>query len=534
MTPAVRVIAITFVLAVLLDIYIVFFHKKLRAYLKQREQATNGRPTLRQRIQNWLLSVRAFLAELWKNLWLNEHRAFQVVTAIASIGGSIFIGIVYAGQIGIPVYPIVLWLVEIVICSLVLYPFHRKNEFRPSPIWSRLLALLVAAFLLRGIGLATLPPGFHTDEHGTAYFVQNQVFNPQNTGKTVNPFMLDSNNQPAFYDYVWRLSIGLFGFTISGARMASAIAGTLAVLAVFFMVHEMAGRRQAWLTAILMAVYHYHIHWSRIALNNIWVTFLLPLTIALFLRGWHKRWSGYAVLAGLCLGFTAYFYAGGYFILIILPFLAWQEWKKTTDHASLAIYYGKMLAVAMVVAAPLIAYAVRLPDQFLLRTRDIIAWKAGYAQATLGPSTTAWDILLFQFGRSFGAYNYYTDITGFYRPEIPFLIGFASAVFLWGVAWAIYKKQYFPLAWLALVTVLGGMMSAGTPGSSHFIGAIPAICWLAAIPLDWLIGNGRSHWAYALLAIIIVTDLVFYFVIYQSHPSLDLTLEFPLIESYRR
>ncbi|MBI5934458.1 MAG: glycosyltransferase family 39 protein [Chloroflexi bacterium] len=531
MSPAARVITITFVLAVILDLYIVFFHKKFRAYLQQR-QIASGRATMRQRVQGWLLPARAFLADLWKNLWLDERRAFQVVTAIASIAGSVIIGTMYAGVIGIPIYPIVLWLIEIVICCLLLFPFHKKTNFGVSPIWPQLIGLLTVAFLLRSIGLSILPPGFHTDEHGTAQFVQHQVLNPLNQGLTVNPFMLDSNNQPVLYDYVWRLSIGVFGFTISGARMASAIAGTLAALAVFFMVNEMAGRRLAWYTAILMAVYHYHVHWSRIALNNIWVTLWLPLTIAFFLRGWRKRWSGDAVLAGLCLGFTAYFYAGGYFILILLPILIWQEWKKAPNRVRFAIYCGKMLAVALVVAAPIIVFAIRFPSHFLFRTSDIVAWKVGYAQEALDSmDATTWDLILYQFRHSFGAYNFYSDITGFYKPEIPFLIGLASAVFLWGIAWTIYKKQYFPLIWVAVVTIMGGVMSAGTPGSSHFIGVIPAICWLAAVPLDWLTENGHKRLAFALLFVICLTDLIFYFLVYKSSPSPDLSLKFPLVES---
>lgn len=532
MSPVARAIAITFILAVILDVYIVFFHKKLRAYLQRRE-AEGRSSSARQRMQSWLLSVRMFLSELWRNLWLNEHRAFQVVAALSMAVGSVSLGAVYAGVIGISVYPILFWLIGIVLCSLILYPFHKKIKFHLSALWPQLLALLVISFLLRSIGLSVLPPGFHTDEHGTAEFVQRHVLNPLSRGQTVNPFMIDSKFQPAFYDYIWRLSIGLFGFTASGARMSSAIAGALAVLAVFFMVNEMAGRRLAWLTAILMAVYHYHIHWSRIALDNIWVTLWLPLTIALFLRGWHKGWSGYAVLAGLCLGFTAYFYAGGYFILILLPILAWQEWKKTQNRICFTIYCGKMLAVATVVAAPIIVFAARYPDQFYFRPSELLAWNTEYVRSALGSVTfTNWDILVYQFSHSFGAYNYYSEITGFYKPGVPFLFGLASVVFLWGIAWAIYKRQYFPLIWLVLVTVMGGMMSAGTPGSSHFIGVIPAVCWLVAIPLDWLADNGRIHWAYTLLFMIALTDLIFYFVVYKSNPSPDLILNFPLVEPY--
>jgi len=532
MNAAASIIGVVIV-AVILDIYIVFFHKKFRAYLQQRKQAAGGNPDPGQRTRIWLLSARAFLAELWRYLWLDERRAAKTMIAASAILGSISIGAVYADTIGIPVFPIVLWLIEIGLCCLMLYPTVKAGrKFRIGPVWSKLLLLLAAAFLLRFAGLSVLPPGFHTDEHGTAQFVQRQVLNPLNNGHTVNPFIIDSNNQPVFYDYLWRLSLSLFGFTVAGARMSSVIAGTLSIAALFLLVDEMAGRRTAWLAAILMTAYHYHIHWSRLALNNIWVTLLVPLTLGLFLKGWRERRAGFAIWAGLSLGFTAYFYAGGYFVLFLLPILFWQAWKKSEDHIGLSMFTGKMLAVALAVAAPHMVFAMRNPDRFLLRVRDILAWNPGYAQTLPDSSASLWGFLGYQFSRSFGAYNFYPDITGFYRPEIPFLIGFASALFLWGSVWALYKKQFFPLVWLALVTILGGVMSAGTPGSSHFIGVIPAICWLIAIPLDWLMENGRSRWAYILLIVILATDLVFYFMAYRSSPSPDLILKFPLVEPY--
>ncbi len=97
---------------------------------------------------------------------------------------------------------------------------------------------------------------------------------------------------------------------------------------------------------------------------------------------------------------------------------------------------------------------------------------------------------------------------------------------------AIHKKQFLPVFWLLIVTVLGGVLSAGTPSSSHFIGAIPAICWLVAIPLDWLFEHKHPYWAYFLLAIIVITDLSFYFVIYAAHPSENLSVPFPVVEPF--
>lgn len=476
--------------------------------------------------------IKKYFAELWRNLWLTEHRAAQVLVATVSILVSTGIGAAFADTPFINNYQIMFWILAVLVCFAMLYPARGLRLMQFNRTAMALAALVAASFFLRVINLQYFPPGYHVDEAGTIDFSLRHAFNPLNQEETVNPLRTGSDSQPVLYAYVVRLSVALFGFTIAGARLSSVIAGTLAVLAVFFMVNELVGRRVAWLAAILMAVYHYHIHWSRIVLNNIWVTLFLPLTIGFFLYGWRKGWAGGAVWAGLCLGLTAYFYAGGYILIFLLPILIWRTWKQVDDHISLSIYTGKMFALALVVAAPLIVFALLFPDQFLDRSRIIYGWKPLAIQATIGDPTAYWEHFKYQFTRSFGAYNFFPDTAGFYAPRIPFLIGVASILFPLGIAWSIFKRQYFPVLWILIVTFTGGFMLVATPATSHFIGVIPVICWMVATPLNWLIETRRPFWAYLLLALIIALDLYFYFVVYPTHPSRDLVLPFPQVEPY--
>ncbi len=476
--------------------------------------------------------IRQFVIELWRQIWLTDQRAVQVVTAMAAMLASAFIGAVYAFFPFVSVYPILFWLLSVGVCFGMLYPVKGPGWTRDNRLWLGLAGLLFISFLLRVIKLNSFPPGFHADESGTVDFALRHVFHPEIPGETINPFRTGTDSQPVLYAYVLYASMRMAGYTFAGARLSSVIAGALAVPAVFMLVNELAGRRMAWLSAILMAVYHYHIHWSRIALNNIWGTLLMPLALGFFLFGWRKGWAGGALVAGLCLGLSAYFYAGGYVVIFLMFILIWQTWRQTKNRLSLGIYAGKMLVQALVVALPLMAYASLFPDSFLDRSRVIAAWKPLAIEVTVGKPDAYWDFFVFQLIHSFGAYNFYSDVSGFYAPDIPFLIGVASLLFLLGFVWALYKKQFFPVTWVALVTVLGGFMVVGPPASSHYIAVIPAICWLAAIPLDWLFENKHPYWAYFLLAAIILLDLYFYFVVYAAHPSGDLTVPFPLVEPY--
>jgi 4-amino-4-deoxy-L-arabinose transferase-like glycosyltransferase len=475
-----------------------------------------------------------FLFELWRTLWQSNIRGRQVCVACAAILTSMGIGYRYANEPFISILPILLWLYSILICFTFLYPVKNVSLFQIkfNRTWIKLSSLLLIAFFLRIVNLLNFPPAFLPDEAGSVEFALQNVFNPSLGRVTINPMRTGLDSQPILHSYILWLSTTWFGFSTAGVRVFSVLAGTLSVAGVFLMVNEMAGRKMAWLTAILITVYHYHIHWSRIALSNIWVTLFLPLTLGFFLRGWRKGTASGALLAGLSLGFSAYFYTGGYVLIFLIAIIVWQTWHRTKDHVSLTIYIGKMLSLATVVAAPLIVFAWVKPDHFFDRFNVVYGWSPAAIKATLGDSASNWDYFIYQFTHSFGSYNFYSDVTHFYAPQIPFLIGITSILFLIGISQALYKKQYFPVLWVILVTILGGVMIVGTPASSHFIPVIPAICWLVAIPIHWVGENKKRYWVYILLSAIIIVDLSFYFIVYPKNLYADFTAPFPLVEPY--
>ncbi len=478
-----------------------------------------------------MVSLKTLFTEFWKNFRQTNLQGRRVIIACITILASILIGVRYANEPYIHITPIIIWVYSILICFAALYPTQKSAlfEYKFNRARLGLLGLLAIAFFLRIVNLADSPPGFHPDEAGSVEFALLNIFPPDLNWMTINPLRTGLDSQPVFYSYILRLSMALFGFTMKGARMSSVIAGTLSIAGIFLMVTETAGRKTAWLAAILMTVYHYHIHWSRVALSNIWVTLLLPLALGLFLRGWRKGQESGALLAGLCLGLTAYLYTGGYILVFLLAIIIWQTWWAAEDRIRLTVYIGKMLAIATVTAAPLIVFSLIKPDHFFDRVNTIFGWGTGTAALTLGGTASQWDYFVYQFTRSFGAYNIYTDVTGFYAPEIPFLIGVSSLLFLVGIALSVWRKQFLPVAWVILVTILGGAMMIGTPASSHFIPVIPAICWLVAIPIQQVSESKRPYWAYLLLAAVIIVDLSFYFAVYSASPHGDFTVPFPSV-----
>jgi len=389
-----------------------------------------------------------------------------------------------------------------------------------------LTILLVCFFLLRGLFLERLPAGLHTDEAGTIDFTMRHIY-PE-FEHTLNPFITGINLQPSLHNYIVRLSILLVGYTKTGFRLPSAIAGAFAVLAAFFLVSVSNNRRTAWLAAIILVCYQYHLQWSRIGLNNVWVTLWIPLTLACFLWGWREKWNGGAVLGGIALGLTAYFYAGGTIVILLLIYVfldLWVKNKSEIDRHQLLIYAGKMIATASAVAGPLIVFAICRSDLFVGRFRQLFVWTPENITLVTGNPANYLGFFWHQLIQAFGMFVATTDSTGFYAPGIPFLIGLAAPLFVAGFVWSIHIKQYTILLWFISVTILGGILVS--PGGSHLIAVIPVICWSTAITLDLLMQKGWKKWAYVMFIIILITELVFYFVIYPSIPRGDMNLPLP-------
>ncbi|MCC7118266.1 MAG: glycosyltransferase family 39 protein [Anaerolineales bacterium] len=474
--------------------------------------------------------MRFFSLNFWHTFWKGKLNSRNVLLGVALLL-SLWVGVRYAGEAYIYIAPILLWAYAILLAFAVLYPKEKvkPSQFAFSSTWLWMLLLLGIAFGLRLLALNTiLTQGFHPDEAGAVDFSFIQIFAPENNGLTINPLRVGTDAQPILYNYILRWSIETFGFTFAGARLSSVIAGTLAIPAIFFMVDEMSNRRTAWLAAILAAVYHYHIQWSRIALSNIWVTLLIPLTLGLFLRGWRLKRLNEALLAGFWLGLAAYFYTGGYIIIFLFALLILQTWKQTENSTGFISFASKSLFLAAIVAMPLIVFAIRYPSFFFERLNIIYGWMPDAPAYELGAGANWKEYAIHQVVHSFGGWNYFPDVTGFYGASFPLLTDVSSVLFLVGLALTLRARQYFPVFWIVLVALFGGVMVSGTPSSSHYIGSIPAICWLVAVPLNRLIERKQARWAYLLLGSIIVMNLFFYFYVYAHDPSIDFSAVFPI------
>jgi 4-amino-4-deoxy-L-arabinose transferase-like glycosyltransferase len=533
------------ILAVVLDLALMFGARRLRKRVadpaagdeevvgpfslalvwirSQRPRLGQARDRL---VEAWhgLPGALAVAREFWRSeVWASDQNKMRLLLVAACLLVSLGMGYAYAQETMVEGWQLWTWAIGVVAVAYMLMPAQAWPRPR-ARFWLAPLGLALVALALRAPLLETVPGGLHPDEARLAEVTLRHVY--PDLHQTLNPFSTSTYSQPALYNYLVRLSLAVVGNSITGLRLPSALAGAAAVAATFLAVSVLENRRIAWLTALLMAFYHYHIHWSRLALNNVWDTLWVPVILGGFAWSWKKRWSGGAVLTGLALGFSQFFYAGSRIGVLLLAYLIYRQWRQGEDRKQLVIHVGKLVLMAAVVAGPLVAYALKNPDNFFEHPRKVFGWQPDLILTTVGEGSL-WTYFWYQLGHSLGAYTTYPDVTGFYAPDTPLIIGLAAPLFVLGALWAIVKRRYLPLLWVLLTVVLGGILLSGAPSSSRFAVSIPAVCWLTAIPLEWLMASGRRRLAIGLLVAIIAFDLFFYFGVYATAAHVDLTLPFP-------
>jgi hypothetical protein len=279
--------------------------------------------------------------------------------------------------------------------------------------------------------------------------------------------------------------------------------------------------------------------------------------LAAFAWGWRKGWSGGAIISGIAVGLSQYFYAGSRVGLILLGLFILKLWldmgrseqavdldagerpglrgsvrawlKLNPERSALVVYTVKMGLMAACIAGPLLLYALRDPAPFFERSQAVWGWREETILMAVGEPGDVVSYGWRQFWRSVGAFTAVPDVTGFYGPGVPLLIGLAGPLFVIGLGWAAFKRRWLPVVWIFLTVFLGGFLLSDPPGSSHYVVAIPAICWLMAMPLDWLASLGRERLAVALMAAVVVVDIYFYFFVYVPGGPRDLIHVFPTL-----
>jgi len=386
-------------------------------------------------------------------------------------------------------------------------------------------AVLMAALVARAFDLEHIPANLSGDE-GTWGMEGLAMYSE----RLANPFSTRWFSFPSMSFLAWGLSMKVFGETVAGLRTLSACIGTLTVLTTFLLARELWGQRVAWLAAILLAFGHFHLHFSRLAVNNIADGLLVTLALWLLVRGLRSRQSMHFALTGAVVGLGWYGYFGARLIgLIVASYLAW--WA--VSEKGFLRRYGRPLLVlagsALVVLAPLLLYYTGHPETLVARSNQVSIFASGWLaheQEITGQS--ALSLLMEQFWKSISAFNYTVDPTFWYHPTLPLLDSVSGALFVMGLLWAgAYSRQPangLLLLWFWSAVLLGWVITENPPSSMRLVIVAPALALLAGLGLNWLMvlgqrlaGGSRRLWsavAASVLTAATALNLHYYFVTY--------------------
>jgi SAM-dependent methyltransferase/4-amino-4-deoxy-L-arabinose transferase-like glycosyltransferase len=476
---------------------------------------------------------------------------------------ALLLGLIAYGQSGW-LLALLFWVGSI---GVAYYSLHESSGWRPQITLFQAGAaglLFLAALLLRALGLSQHPfilNGLEANLGLDALRVLN--------GAISSPFSTGWLDNPTLPTFLMAGPIALLGPSTLSLRLLSPLVGALTVTAVYLLGERLYGRIVGLIAAVLLLGSHFHLHYSRLGLTNIYDPLLVWLALGLMLLAWRRHEAGQPnrhlwLLAGLIAGLNAYVFTGARlltFILLGLAICLWL-WQRPALRQQLpAILAG--LGLALIVALPQLLHYQANPERFWERTEAVSIglligpgnwgpgnwgqedWLAQEA-ARLGQGQGevlrqhAWQALL--------AFNATLDRSNAYRSAIPLLSTGMALLFVLGLGVCLAQirqpRYALLLLWVLLTLLLGGVLTDNPPQSHRLVVATPALALLAALGL-WLLGRlllslwqeagdevAAAYRPYLLPALLVVatlltlSDLSYYFGRYRAQPDFaDLNTE---------
>ena len=296
---------------------------------------------------------------------------------------------------------------------------------------------------------------------------------------------------PNLYVYWQWLGERLFGRNFYGLRAASAMIGTLTVLAQYLLARTLFDRRTALVAAVLLATFPPHLHFSRLGLNNIADPLFGVLALAFLARGVkHNSRLDYAC-GGALLGLTHYFYEGGRLFYTPLA-VTWL--------VLLAIIWRPRVAWRNLLVAGATCVLVALPIYTtLLSVERSFAPRIVEQHTGLAPEYWQW-VLLSQGGMrwhiqdhvlpSLLAYIHRVDSTLFYKGADALVLAAVFPAALLGAGWALrgwLRPGLLLLILWILAASAGNSLMVDSGASTRFVIVYPALMLLVAVGIRYTV-----------------------------------------------
>lgn len=427
----------------------------------------------------------------------------------------------------IPWLAVGLWLMAAAFVLAGTWGMDLKISLPNLPRWEILVLLGIVglAIALRVFDLGSIPWVLSGDEGAAGLSAAEFV-----DGRRNNLFNTAWYSWPSFYFLLPAASIGVLGNSVFALRLPSALAGALTLLAIYPFARAAFGRKVGLASIAYLAAFHFHIHFSRLGLNNIWDPFFFALFTALLWKGWTSGRRTLFTLAGLVLGLSMFFYASARVLIGLLPvwlFVAWLRDRETFRQRRGGVFLLGM--AALVVILPLAIYYGRNPDIFMAPYRRFSILGGWLESEVARTGLPTWRILLQQVRDASLAFTG-LDLRSWYLIGFPMLLPLPAALFLLGLMFVVLRPTRLPNLWVLMWLAAGiaaGALTQSTPAAQRYVFTAPVVALVAGLGLVRIWEAVSDLWprgriwvgavALALLAVAAVMDLRFYFFDYSQN-----------------
>lgn len=391
-----------------------------------------------------------------------------------------------------PAAAVLCWLASILLAvygGCIVF-IQRQKVSKPVLLTGALL--FISALLLRAINTASIPVVLTGDEGSSGLFAVEFL-----KGEIDNLFVSGWFSFPTLHSFIQSQFILLFGQTTQALRLMAAFAGALTVVLVFFIGRSMFGITGGLTAAIFLTGMHYHIHFSRIGLNNIWDGVFVVITLGFLWLGWQTNKRSAFLVAGLGLGLAQYFYATGRSILLII--LAWLLVAGLCDRVRLRRAVPGLVFIfwiALIITLPLNWFYLNHPDEFMAPYNRVTIMGEWLVNTTLATGKAPIFIIIEQMWKAVQGYVY-RPLIHWYMPGVPMLFALPALTFLLGLIFMILKpkdsRSKLLFLWLAAITAAVGL-SESTPAAQRYTAAAPAVALVIGFSLQQLSSFLVKRW----------------------------------------
>ena len=350
-------------------------------------------------------------------------------------------------------------------------------------IWVWGLVVVAVAALLRLWSIDAVPRDVHPDEAVTTFSAWTFYADPARDWFGASTIM-------NFFYALAGTGTLVFGRTLAGARASDVLFGTASVVLLFDALRRISTLRVAVVGALLLAVNHVHIAYSRSAAGYIQSAFVVTLLLAIAVRVWTRPTYFNAALLGVMAALGAQTVPASVLSLPLLVTLLLVLVLLHPSHRRALLVPLSVAAISCAtIGAPFGVGNWQHRDELLVRSRQLSIFtpqKMSQLKHDVHHTDSAAAVLALQA---------WDGITGFHRghdaqPQYgvlrPLADSYTAALMIAGVIFALLRFRQF-LATSALIFTAGyllfGLGMYYAPGFQRAVGALPFGMTLAAIGL---------------------------------------------------